>query len=94
MSERESWRFIDIMPDSYDENSVGPRRDIQDIVSLVMSHHEKNMMEFDSVEEDEAHNMHDKTFWESHLEFHIELVMMEDKHPPLGSVVDEEYTDV
>lgn len=39
IEEHESWRVIDIRPDSYDEQSVGPRRDIQDNVSPMMSQH-------------------------------------------------------
>lgn len=37
IEEHESWRVIDIRLDSYDEQSMGPRRDIQDSVSPVMS---------------------------------------------------------
>ena len=84
IEEHESWRVIDIRADSYDEQSVDPRRDIQDSVSPVMSPHEQRMMECESTEEDEAHSMHDEPFWESQLEVHIELVIMEDEQPPLG----------
>ena len=40
IEEHESCRVIDIRPDSYDEQSMDPRRGIQDSVSPMMSQHE------------------------------------------------------
>ena len=52
------------------------------------------MVEHESVEEDDVHSVHNEPLGESQLEVHIEPVMMEDEQPPLGSVIDEEKTNV
>lgn len=73
---------------------MGPRRDIQDSVSPMMSQHEEHMTGHESPEEVEVHSMHDDPFWESQLEVHMEPMMVEDEQLPLGSTIDEEKIDV
>lgn len=91
--EHESIAVVDSRPDLYSdvygEQSVDPMGDIQDSVSPMMSHLEQHMMEHDSAEEDNAHNMHDEPFRESQLEVHIEPAMEEDGQPPVGSAINE-----
>jgi len=56
--EHESCRVIDSRPESYDEQLVGPRRDIHDDESPVVIQREQRMVDLESAKEDDVHNMH------------------------------------
>ena len=62
---------------------MDPMGDTQDGVSPMMSQHEQHMVEHESTEEEDGHNMHDEPFGARQLEVHIEPVM-EEVEPPLG----------
>lgn len=94
LEEHESCRVADSRPNSYDEQIVCPRRDIQDDESPVVIQHEQHMVDHESIKEGDVRSMHGEPSREGQLEVHIEPVMVEDEQPPLGSVVDEEQTYV
>lgn len=89
--EHGSCGVVDSRPDLYSgvygEQLVDPMGDTQDGVSLVMSQHERHMVEHESAEKDDVHSMHVEPFWESQLEVHIEPMMEEEEKTPLGPTI-------
>lgn len=64
--------------------------DIQGDESLVKIQHEQHMVEHESAEEDDNHNIHDEPFVESQLEVYVEPMIEENEQPSFGQVIDEE----